>query len=199
MIDLSAKVTQRPPSADKIVRNINFGLATGLTKTAKEGQSAVLGSLKGTFTLRGSWSSPSNKFGIKIKPAKRDDLTAEVRTNADWLLLHEEGGLKRPSGHRLAIPTENVRRNKRLIIPKAQRPAALRGKRTFIIHTSRGDVLFQRKFRGKRSMIVALFNLEPQAKIKKQSTFYEPIGKVVKRRLAKNLDAGIRNALATMK
>jgi hypothetical protein len=94
MVAFSTKITQSPPSAEKIYSNIRFGTAMGLTKTAKDGQSAVLGALKGTFTLRGSWFQPGNKFGIKIKAATKDDLSAEVRTMADWLKIHEDGGIK---------------------------------------------------------------------------------------------------------
>jgi hypothetical protein len=199
MIPVRVKEVERPPSAAKIAKNINFGVALGLTETAKQGQKAVIGALRGTFTLRGSWFNQSNKFGIKIKAAKREDLSAEVRTRADWLLPHETGKDKTGRGGRVAVPTDNVRRNKRQIITKAQRPTALRNKRTFVIKTKRGDVLYQRKYRGKRSFIVPLYGLERRVRIRKQSTFFEPIEKVVKRRINANIGAGLRRAFATMK
>lgn len=199
MIGLSIKPVVRPPSAAQIDRNLRFGVAKGLTDTAKQGQAAVLGALRGTFTLRGSWFQQSNKFGIKVKPAKRDDLSAEVRTQADWLEKHETGGTKRAKSGRVAVPTINVRRNKRDIITRANRPGRLRGKRTFVIKTSRGDVLYQRKYKGKRSHIVALYNLEQSVRIRKRSTFFEPITRVVRRRLDRNIIAGMRHAIATMR
>lgn len=199
-VPITVKPVERPPSAAKIDKNLRFGIAKGLTDTAKEGQRAVLGALKGTFTIRGGWSNPSNRFGIKIKPAKRDDLSAEVRTRADWLELHEKGGTKRGrGGGRIAVPTENVRRTKRDIISRANRPGGLRNKRTFVIKTKRGDVLYQRKYKGKRSHIVALYNLEPRVQIKKRSTFFEPVSKVVRRRVERNVVAGMRHAIATMR
>lgn len=196
---IGLKLVQRPPAAAKILKQLAFGTAVGLTKTAKEGQAAVVKSLGSTFTLRGNWFQQNMRHGIKIKSATKDSLSAEIRTMADWLELHEKGGTKTPrQGSRLAIPTENVRRNKRQIIAKANRPSALRGKRTFIIKTAKGDVLFQRKYKGKRSVIVPLFNLEPRAKIRKQSTFFDPIDQVVKTRLGPNIRDGITRALATM-
>lgn len=197
--------TEKPPSADRIVKNINFGVAMGLTETAKQGQAAVHGALKGTFTLRGSWFKQGNKYGIKVKPAKREDLTAEVRTNADWLELHEKGGMKTPRGQNLAIPTKNVRRNKKDIITKGNRPKALRNKNTFVMQTSRGKVLFQRfkrkigTYKGEPTKLRALYNLQPRARIKRASTFFVPIGKVVRRRLDANIAAGVKKAFATMK
>lgn len=192
------KIIERPP-IEKILKNIDFGTATGLTKTAQDGQKAVRGALKGTFTMRTNWDQPAGRFGIRIKTAKRDDLSAEVRTQADWLIPHETGEDKKARGGRVAVPTENVRRNKRMIIPKAQRPAALRGKRTFVVKTRRGDVIFQRKYKGKRSRIEAIYGLERSVKIKKQSTFNEPITKVVNRRLLANIETGIHKALSTMR
>lgn len=180
------------------MKQINFGTALGLTNTAKEGQKAVMKSLGDTFTLRGQWFAQSNKYGIRIKMARRDDLSAEIKTAADWLAIHEKGGDKTPrSGSSIAVPTAEVRRNKRMIIAKAQRPNALRDKRTFVLNTKNGRVLFQRKFKGKRSKIVALYNLEPRVKVKKQSTFYEPIQEVVKKKLKDNIRDGIAKAFAT--
>jgi len=168
----------------------------GLTNTAKEGQAAVVSALKGTFTLRGNWWQQSNRFGIRIKPAKKNDLQAEVRTNADWLEAHETGKDKSAKGGNVAVPTDQVRRNKRLIIPRGQRPKGL-GAKAFVLQTKHGPVLAQRISRGPRKGLVVLYGLERTVKIKKQSTFYEPIQKVVKRRLTENVRKGIAHAFAT--
>lgn len=197
MIKLGMRMIQRPPLADKLIKNINFGTAVGLTRTAKEGQAAVVGALAGTFTLRGRWFEQGNKFGIKIKPAKRDDLSAEVRTQADWLEIHEKGGQKTARGGRVAVPTGDVRRNKRAIIQKSQRPRNL--KNTFVLETAHGPVLAQRITRGKNKGIRILYGLEPKVQIRKQSTFYAPIDNVVKRRLDANIRAEIEKALRTMR
>jgi hypothetical protein len=205
MIPVSVKLVQKPPSAEKIAKNINFGVALGLTDTAKEGQRASQGALKGTFTLRGPWWQQPNKYGIKVKPAKRDDLSAEIRTNADWLEPHETGQDKRARGGRVAVPTENVRRNKRQIIAKANRPSALRGKKTFVAKTSKGDVLLQRfarkigMYNGKPTRLKVLYGLEQSVRIRRQSTFFDPIDKVVRRRLNLNVNRGLARAFATMK
>lgn len=194
MISISVKIT-----GERFDKQVPFALAYALTITAKEAQAAVVKSLEGTFTLRGQWYKQSNKFGIKITPAKKTNLKASVHTQADWLELHETGGTKTPRGKELAIPTENVRRTKRQIIQKSQRPKALIGKRDFILNTKKGRVLFQRKGKGKRSKIVALYNLEPKAVIKKQSTFFEPVEKIVEKNLQENFNKALEKAYATAK
>lgn len=198
MLALKAKITKMPFTPAEVMKQVNFGTALGLTNTAKHAQKAVMHALGDTFTLRGQWFNQSMKYGIKIKMARKDDLKAAVFTDADWLVIHEKGGTKTAThGGSLAIPTENVRRNKRMIIPRAQRPKALREKGTFVLNTKNGRVLFQRKYKGKRAKIVALYNLEPRARIKKQSTFYEPIEKVVKSEMKGYISAGISKAFAT--
>ena len=199
MLPIRVKMIERPPSAAKINRNMDFGIAVGLTQTAKDGQKASQGALRGTFTIRNRWLEQGNKFGIKVKAATKTDLVSEVRTNADWIIPHETGKDKTARGGRVAVPTANVRRNKRDIITKANRPSALRNKRTFVIKTKRGDVLFQRKYRGKRSFITPLYGLERRVRIRKVSTFEVPIEKVVRRRLGINIEAGLRRAFATMR
>lgn len=197
MFKLTTTIVNNLPSEAEFMKQTNFGTALGLTRTAKDAQAASVDAIKGTFTVRGRWFEQQNKFGIKIKPAKPADLTAEVKTAADWLDPHETGKDKHARSGRLAVPTENVRRNKRLIIPRNQRPAALRGKNTFVLQTAHGPVLFQRIKRGKRKGIVALYGLEQSVRIKKQSTFYEPIAKVVKQKIGGNIRDGIAKAFAT--
>lgn len=198
MIPISIKQVLRPPSAAEIYKQTTFGIAVGLTNTAKEAQKEVQSSIKSTFVTRGTWYEQSNRFGIKVKPATKTNLQAEVGTAADWLIPHETGQDKKPRGQNIAVPTDQVRRNKRLIIPRAQRPKGLAGK-AFVLQTKHGPVLAQRLMKGKRKGLVVLYGLESRVKIRKQSTFYVPIEQVVKRSLHRNIGEGITRAFATMK
>jgi hypothetical protein len=198
-MNVSVKVIERPPSSEKITKNINFGIARGLTRLAKDGQSAVRGALRGAFTLRGSWFEQQNRFGIKIKPAKPNDLVSAVQTRADWIDRHETGTDKAPtSGRHVVVPTDQVRRNKRLIIPRGQRPPGL-GTKAFVLQTKNGPVLAQRITRGKRKGLIVLYGLENKVKIRKVEVFEKPIEKVVGRRGQRIIEQSIVEALATMR
>jgi hypothetical protein len=209
MINFTTKIIRTLPSADEFTKQINFGTALGLTNTAKHAQKAVMHALGDTFTLRGQWFNESMKYGIKVKMARPNDLQAQVFTQAHWLKIHEEGGTKTGSGNDLGIPVTRTGpngeapglrrgRDKTAKIPLSQFPRAIRDlPRSFILNTKNGRVLFQRKGKGKRSKIVALYNLEPKAKIKKQSTFYDPIKDVVLKHRAKYIEEGIAKAFAT--
>lgn len=205
-------IIQRPDWT-KIAKNVRFGTAVGLTKTAQAAQEEVISEIQKTFTTRGNWFQKSNKFGIRITAAKKADPTLEaaVHTAADWLVAHETGATKTPHGRaRFAVPTEAVGRGGRRI-PASKKPRNL--KNSFVIQTKRGPVLFQRLFgnragkfttrRVKRggtgTQIVPMYGLEQSVKVKKRSTFYEPIRKVVGKRLSGEVRDGIHNALRTMR
>jgi hypothetical protein len=194
----SAKVIKNFGTAS-MAKHLPFAMAQTLTATAKDGQKAVTGGLGGKFTLRGNWYMPSNKFGIRVQPAKKTSLRASFGTMADWLEKFETGKDKTPRGEHLAIPTANVRRTKRQIIQRSQRPAALRGKRTFVAQTKSGLVLFQRKFKGKRSQLVPLYNLERSARITRNSPVIEPGVKAVKANLGANFRKSMEQAMKSAK
>lgn len=195
---LKARVTQKPWTPDKVMKNINFGLARGLTRTAKDGQSAVLRSLHGNFQIRNKWPE-IGPLSIQVKSATPRDLSAEVRSRADFLIPHEEGKAKTPQGGRhVVVPTDQVRRNKRSIIPRGQRPRGL-GLKAFVLQTKNGPVLAQRITRGKRKGVIILYGLELKVRIRKVSTFYEPLEKVVSRRGRQHLNESVQDALRTMR
>lgn len=195
---LNARITQKPWTPDKVMKNINFGLARGLTRTAKDGQSAVLRSLHGNFQIRNRWPE-IGPLSIQVKSATPRDLSAEVRSRADFLLPHEEGKAKTAqTGRHVVVPTHHVRRNKRMIIPRGQRPRGLGGK-AFILETKNGPVLAQRITRGKRKGVIILYGMEQKVRIKKVSTFYEPLEKVVSRRGRRHLNDSVQDALRTMR
>lgn len=187
-------------SEKEIVSQANFALAKSLTLTATQGKEKILKSLNETFTIRNKWST-NGPYAIKVKPATKSNLRAEVGTNADWLLKHEDGGDKTPKGNDLAIPTVNVRRTKRDLIQKAQRPGALRGKGDVVIafKSGKGKGLFVRRGRGKNKQLVLLYVLEPKARIKKQSTVLEPAQKTYQRQFNVNFAHCFADALATAK
>lgn len=197
---LNVRVINRLPKADKIIKNIRYGTAVGLTKLAKEGQAASVGAIKGSFTTRGNWYQASNKFGVRIKSATPAKLQSQVHTAADWLEPHERGGDKRArGGGRLAVAVD-ARPNKAARIPSRFTIRALKNnKNVFKLKTAKGDIIVQRVTRGKNKGLRVLYGLEPRVKVKKRSTFHEPIEKVVKRRGRLVINREINQALRTMR
>ena len=106
-------------------KQFRFALYRALNETAKTAQRAVKGEIQHGFTVRTNWLNSA--VGPKVLFATKDDLSAAVAMKGDFLSLHEGGGIKLPSGKYLAVPTGNVRRTKRDIVQRSQRPKNLRG------------------------------------------------------------------------
>src|ERR1051325_8679535 len=139
-----------------LAKQVTFALAATLTAVAREAQAASVASIENTFTVRNSWDKPSNARGVKALPASKDDLSSAVASRADWLIDHEEGETKTPmrAGGLLAIPTSDVRRSKRDIIQRSQRPKAL-GAKAFVVKTRNGPVLAYPRGGGKNKQLVS--------------------------------------------
>lgn len=185
-----------PQRQFNVAKQVTFALAATLTAVAREAQAVSVASIEETFTVRNNWDKPSNAMGVKALPATKTDLSSAVATRADW--LHEEDRTKEAqrSGGSLAIPTAAVRRTKRDIIQRSQRPKALGGK-AFVLKSRTGPVLVRRQGRGKHKKLVVLYRLKPSARIRKQSTLVEPTVRVFERRFDRVFEQNLRRALAT--
>lgn len=205
-------LTKYPPSPEKIAKSTLFGLARGLTTTAQEGQAAVVGALRGKFTLRNKWFEQQSPLGIKKKPATAADPSAEIWTAAYFLPLQETGGPKVPYKHWLAIPiVPFAKPSKNALIPKQNLPANL--KNAFVLTTKSGkEILCIRRLMGRAQGrgavsslpmfggrqtpgLVTMYMLVKKAQVKKADIWLEPITKVVERRLHSNVEASIQAAL----
>jgi hypothetical protein len=177
-------------------KQIIFAAAQALTFTAKDAQTAVIENITANFIVRGKWYLPSNAFGVKVTRATKQNLSVEVKSKADWLILQQTGGTKSPKRKAIAVPTTNVRRTKRDIIQKGQRPRNL--KNAFIIKTSKGPALARRTGK-KRYPIKIMYFLEPNVKIRKRRTFFEPVSDTFKRRFFKTFADALANAVKSAK
>lgn len=199
MFALGSKIVSTLPSADKLYKNIRFGTAMGLTKTAKEGQAAVQDTLKTKFTLRGKWFEQQTPIGIKITPANRDDLKAKIHTTAPFLARHEHGETKLPYKNYLALPTKNARRTPTARIRVADRPANLKNAFIIVTKSTGARLLCVRRGRGRKKDIVPMYLLIPKAKIKQVDIWDKPIKRVIDHSLDKNIAEGVDKALKTMR
>lgn len=175
-----------------------FGIAKGLTDLADAARNDFIKDLPSRFTLRTGWWKPRSKFGFNVQMAKKDNLKATIYTRATWMKLQEEGGTQQVSGKRLAIPTGEVRRTKRDLILKSQKPLAL--SKAFPIRLKSGkSMLAIRIGRGKSKVLKFMYTLAPQAQIKPALRFHGSITEFVEKYGRKYMEGGIEYALRTSK
>lgn len=185
-----------------VPKQVNYGAMIGVNKLAEHIRDAELQSAKSIFNLRGRWYEPRNRFGFNITYAKKTNINAEVFTRADWLYLHESGGVKNPKGSNIALPSQYIKRNKKDIITRSNRPRNIRGafKHTFKSGKAKGHTAIVKAYReGDERRIVILYWLERSVSIKKSYDFYGIGRKVFDRNSNKYLNDGISIALKTAK
>lgn len=200
---MNFRITYSIKGSTELDKNVRFALASALTLTAKEVQTEMISAIESNFTVRTTWDR-TGPFAVRVKPATKTSLETWIGTAADWLekFVREPAGaivIKTPEGHEyLAIPTKNVRRTKRDIIAKAQRPRAIMGKRDFVLLTKKGvRVLFQRRGRGRTSQLIAMYILVPHARIRERDVLMGPTQRVFERRFAAILEQQVEKAFAT--
>ncbi len=166
-------------------KKLKKAVAKALNQAGQEAADASRAAIQRSFTLRTPWWQPGNAMGLKQKFAKPDSLTAAISTRAHWLDIHETGGQKRPQqGQSVVVPTAEVKRNAKGLIPKTVRKKILDPNSTkyFRLETRKGPVIAERVGKRNNQRLRILFGLEPQVRIKKQNTFSEPITRAVKAR-----------------
>lgn len=204
MFNLSAKLTTKPLTADRIFKYMSNGISAGVTKTAKEAQAAVVADIQAKFKNRKAWYAQQSPIGIKIKAATAEKPTAEVYTLASFGPLQEKGGRKLPfNSTHLAMPANSGPLANMRSIPAELRPRALIASgKGFIVTSDRGTqmiVMHNYREKGKHSGISIMYILIKKADIKKKEFFFEPIQRVVNRNLARNIDQNVRTQLEKLR
>ena len=184
---------------DFALQQVPFATAAALTDTAKDAQSGVQDSLSRRFTLRNNWV----RSGIRITPANKSTMTAVVGSLEPFMEKQETGGTKTARDHsRVAVPVE-AKRSKRDMIPKGQRPGALRGKPKVlswkgsnILRRGSGFGILQRVGKARYPLRV-LYWLKRGVQIKRRFGFKATVADIVQRRIGPNFLRRLDEAKAT--
>ena len=173
---------------DAARRHVPFALARALTWTAKDAQSDVRDELPKRFTLRNSWV----RNGIRITPAPKASPQAVVGSLEPFMERQETGGPKRSrGGHRIAVPKAKPSK----VIPRAQRPAAVRNKpRVFTVQTAYGAGIF-RRLGKQRYPLQVLYWLKHGVQVKPAFGFKSTTGTTVHDRFGPNFVESLSQAM----
>jgi hypothetical protein len=154
--------------------------------------------LPGEYTIRTPWAKPGSRYGFNAQFSKPATLTGRMGTRADWMELHEEGGIKRPTRARNVSIPEEARVNESRPIPRRLKPRALLEKRGFVIHTKDGLSLLATRDR-KSGQIHVMFFFKPQAKIEPTFRFVPENKRLVLGMYQQRFSENFRKAMSTAK
>lgn len=137
---------------------------------------------------------PSAAFRV-TKASKRElHATLYDKLQRTSLPLHAEGGIKRPRGRSLAIPTEKIKRTGSGKIPAGKKPRTLPN--SFVGNPfGKGRGIWQKDKRTGRMQL--MYDLEVLARIRKRFNFYQDAERVVDRVYSKHWERSFNRALAT--
>ncbi len=168
-------------------RQIPFAIAKSLTDVAKQSQEEVRKHIREKFFIRKK--SGGFESGIRIKPATKNNLTAEVYTMAAFAALQQTGGTKKAKDGRLAIPSyQSINQVKKR--RDSNSPSAYLAGDAFKIKTKSGqEVIVQRK--GKEFKI--LYFLRKRAHVDKRLDMIEITTNTVKTRFDTQLRLNLKN------
>jgi hypothetical protein len=174
-------------------KQVPFATARALTWTAQDVQKAIVDRIQGAFNVTKKWWLKQQPTGIKVRPAKKTNLSTRVYTNAHFAKLQEDGGTKRPArAKNLLVPTGKV--------PKSRRKSGgaavmLKGKKTF--STKKG--IYRRKGPKKKSVVELLFARTKTAHIAPRFGFRRTAIRTVRKRFKRNFARSLDKALNTAK
>ena len=182
----------------QLSKQSRYAAAVALTRTAKDAQEKVRRQLPERFTIRTGWVGK----GIRIKPARKNDLEASVRVLDDFMALQETGGLRKSqSGEALAVPV-GARPTPRSVTRPSKFPSRLLEKPCHFIAAFHDDpqthAVWRRGGRkGRKLKLMYVFS--DRVEIKPQFRFLETVQAVVEARFAENFRDAIQEALASVR
>ena len=148
-------------------KQLPFIVVKSLTNTAQQAQQEVKKHIREEFHIRKK--SGGFESSIRIKPANKRSLTAEIYTMAAFAGLQQTGGTKKARSGRLAIPIyDNISDVKRTTTKNS--PSAYLAGDAFKMRTKSGkEVIAQRK----RGGLKILYFLRKEADVEKRFDMIE--------------------------
>ena len=186
IISLQIKSNASDELASIAKKQIPFAVAKTLTNIAQKSQDEVRKNIREKFFIRKK--SGGFESSIRIKPATKTNLTAEVYTMAAFAALQQTGGIKKAKDGRLAIPSyQSINQVKKR--SDSNSPSAYLAGDSFKIKTKSGaEAIAQRK--GKEFKI--LYFLRKSAQVNKKLDMIEITTKTAKDRFDRLLWQNIK-------
>jgi len=168
-------------------QQIPFATANALNTTAFDVRKQIVeDTYPRSFTVR------NKRFAsqlFRVDKATKRNLTARLydRLGRDYMVNQAEGGIKRPRGRNIAIPTREIKRTTSGKVPKNRLPRNVLGGKGFRTTLSSGQQAIAEQYgRGAAKKTRVLYILEQTANIPKRFPFYEDADRKAKAMFSRN-------------
>ena len=177
----------------KLPDDIAFAGAVALTRTAKFVQKAVQDEIGEKFTLRNNWT----KRGIRITPATKGSLQAEVYSLDYYIPQQDAGAQRRPKSGKFNIPGKHFYgltglNPKKKVIPKRLRPNNLvntkvKGRKAFAVKFKSGATGIAVGLENRKLGVLFIQVKEP-VHIRGRKIFHEPADDAYDKHISREFD-----------
>lgn len=181
--------------AGKLKQQIPFAVAKGLTQTAKDVQRAETDAINKEFDR----PTPFTQRAVGIVSATKQSQSARVfikDVQAQYLGIQVTGGTRFPKRRAIVLPGSGMKLNRYGNIPRGRVKSLLARRDVFSGQVRGVGGLWQRQKVGPPKLLILY---EPQAQYRKLLPFYEVAQRTIERTVTRNLEAALRQALATIK
>ncbi len=187
-INVQSNISAFAKAMDAFGRDqIPFATASALNSTAFDVRKQIVeDTYPNSFTVRNKRFA-SQMF--RVDKANKRNLNARVydRLGRDYMVNQAEGGLKRPRGNHIAIPSRQIKRTASGKVPKAKQPRNVLGGKGYRTTLRSGqDVIAEQTGRGAARRQRVLYLLENVARIPKRFPFYEDANRMAGRVFDRN-------------
>ena len=136
---------------------------------------------------------------LRVDKANKRKLRAAVYDwlGREYLETQARGGIKRPTGQWIPIPTKHIQRTASGKVGKEKRPQNIVNKPNVFFRHQGPTPDIVRKPRGKGKSLEVLYQLVSLARIPKRLRFHEDAAKVVQRRMVPNFKKSFESAVRT--
>ena len=202
---ISIKVDTRPfeRALEGAAKQIPFATARALTLTAQAAQAELRNTLAEDLTIRNDWVSK----GIRIVPARKSNLRAEVGSRDRFMALQAEGGWKEgKAGGAVAVPVGARSSPKSITRPSRWPGKIIAGAKGLKIQLHGGaQGVFQKRGGGRKAMLALQYVLVKRVHVAPQWNFARRVdGAVAKawpelarRAIAEAIDTSRKRAKAS--
>jgi hypothetical protein len=187
-ISVKSNISAFAKAMDAFGKNqIPFATHRAINKTAFDVRDEIV---KETFPK--SFTVRNKRFAsqmFRVDKATKRNLTARVydRLGRDYMTNQAEGGIKRPRGNNIAIPSRQLKRTASGKVPKAKQPRNVLGGRGYRTTLDSGQpIIAEQTGRGAARKQRVLYILENIARIPKRFPFYEDANKTAGRMFDRN-------------
>lgn len=181
-------------------KQVAYAASKAINRTAIEVQNhEVSKELPKKLKLRSAWFKPRTRYGVNIKFSNKTRLFAKIGSQAPWLTLVEHGGIKRPPGKFIPVPTSNIDTSRRR--RRSEKPRNLGGgaRTAFVITLKSGKQGLAVRLGPNRYPIKVMYLFHGSTDVKDILDFFESGKNVVQGRYISIFGEELAKAIATVK